>query len=203
MKNLSLLVIFVFILAAKNYAQANVSVSQAVDAARQRTMDEKMRAVEMDRIRMQANADRIRSSETNQRFPEIKEDFERLQIINTDFLQAASVKENLDLKVVFKAITEIKKRAVRLKSNLFPISSKTDSDKEIEQKDQNKLLKQEIKPLAIQIDNAIYRLVSNNIFQNIKLVDLKDSEKAENDLKNIIFLCDVVETKIKTTRKSS
>lgn len=203
MKNLSFLLILIFVFAAKGFAQLNNTTPQAIEAARQRTMDENMRSAEMERVRRQVNTDRIRAAATNERFPEIKEDFERIQITNNQSLQTASIKENPDLKIISKAAVEIKKRALRLKSNLFPVSSKTDLNKENERQEQDKFLKLELKTLVIQIDNAIYRLVSNNIFQNIKLVNLKDSEKAENDLEKIIFLCDVIENKIKPTRKSS
>ena len=201
MKNLSFLLILIFVFAVKGYAQLNNTTPQAIDSARQRTMDEKLRSAEMDRARNELNADRIRATATNERFPEIKDDFERIQITNNQSLQTASIKETPDLRTISKAVVEIKKRALRLKSNLFPVSSKTDLSRENEQKEQDRFLKLELKPLAIQIDNAIYRLVSNNIFQNIKLVNLKDSEKAENDLEKIIFLCDVIGDKIKSTRK--
>lgn len=203
MKGLVLTAFFiVFISVIPAFAQPNVSVTRAIDSAKERITDIKNRSIELDRIRRDTNANAAPSGENNLKFPEIKEDFERIQTVNADSLQAPSVKENPDYKTIFKAASEIKKRAFRLKSNLFPIA-KENSDKESVKRDREKFLKQDFKTLAIEVDNALFSFVSNNIFQNIKLVDLKDSQKAESDLEKIIALCSAIETKIKSIEKSS
>lgn len=51
-------------------------------------------------------------------FAQIREDFLRLQVVNNDLARAASGGGELDLKLVAKSASEIKKRAERLKENL-------------------------------------------------------------------------------------
>lgn len=195
--------IIIFLSAITVFSQASISVTQAADAARQSTTDIKNRSMELERMVREARGNNASSNKNNLKFPEIKEDFERIQIVNTNSLQIPSAKENPDYKAIFKAILEIKKRASRLKTNLFPVLLKEDIQKESIRKYQEKSMKKEMKALAIEIDNTLFSFVSNNIFQNIKLVDLKDSQKAETDLEKIIALCSVIETKIKSVEKSS
>jgi hypothetical protein len=52
-------------------------------------------------------------------FSQIREDFLRLQVVNNDLAQAVSGGGQLDLKHVAKSVSEIKKRAERLKLNLM------------------------------------------------------------------------------------
>lgn len=203
MKILILTLLFIaFVSVIPAFSQPNVSVTRAIEEARQRNMDMKNRSIELDRMRRQASASKTSSGENNLKFPEIKEDFERIQIVNANSLQALSIKENPNYKTIFKAASEIKKRAFRLKSNLFPIA-KENSDRESAKKDQDKFLSYNFKKLAIEVDNALFSFVSNNIFQNTKLVDLKDSQKAESDLEKIIALCSAIETKVKLIEKPS
>lgn len=51
-------------------------------------------------------------------FAQIREDFQRLQVVNNDLARAVSGGGDLDLKLVAKSASEIRKRAERLKLNL-------------------------------------------------------------------------------------
>jgi hypothetical protein len=118
------------------------------------------------------------------RFPEIKEDFERIQVINSRDLQAGASGEGLDYKKVSDAAAEIKKRATRLKSNLFP----AESEKQSKGKGQATEDPQDLKSMLAALDRAITSFVTNPIFQNTKVVDPKDSTKAQHDLETVIKL---------------
>lgn len=201
MKTLIFTVLFMLTISVTDYSQSNVSVSQAIEAARNQNAEIKNRSIELERVRQEGEKPNLPKDALNINFSEIKEDFERIQVVNTNSLQANTVKESLDYRVIFKAVSEIKKRALRLKSNLFPVSSKKTSDKERLTKEQNKFSKKELKTLAVELDNTVYSFISNGIFKNIRLVNLTDSQKAENDLRKIINLCSLIETKTKSVSK--
>ena len=59
-----------------------------------------------------------RQREPRLAFAQIREDFLRLQVVNNDLAQAISGGGELDLKLVAKSASEIRKRAERLKLNL-------------------------------------------------------------------------------------
>lgn len=113
-------------------------------------------------------------------FTEIKEDFERIQIINNDVLQASGAP---DYQVISDSAAEIKKRAIRLKSNLFPPESGKKS-KEAKPGPED----QELKSLLTALDASIASFTHSPIFQNTKIVNPEDSTNAQKELENIIKL---------------
>lgn len=141
----------------------------------------KMRSHEIERIRRDANKPKDVSTPTPS-FPLIKEDFERIQIINSDVIQVDTTKAALDGNVLSAAAAEMKKRAARLKSNLFPAASKEQS------KMKGPAEPQDMKSLLTALDDAISNFVHSPIFQNTGVVNPQDSEKAEIELEKIIKL---------------
>ncbi|MGI9036457.1 MAG: hypothetical protein ACR2GD_10525 [Pyrinomonadaceae bacterium] len=151
-------------------------------------------------MKNEADRDLASREPTAKRFPEIKEDFERIQTVNANLLQSNALKDAPDYKTINKAAADIKKRAARLKKNLFPQNSNETvkgSNKNSEKSALVDLSKFALKPLTIALDNEIYRFVSNNIFQNINVVNLDDSLKAQNELAVIIKICTAIEDKTK------
>ncbi len=76
-----------------------------------------------EREMMLALAERYHRAGEQRREPrlaltQIREDFIRLQVVNNDLARAVSSGGQLDLKLVAKSASEIKKRAERLKENL-------------------------------------------------------------------------------------
>ena len=148
---------------------------------RDKSIEDKYRSDEMERVRRDANRPADRPAA---RFPQIKEDFERIQIINSDLLQANDSSAGLDYARISEASAEIRKRAIRLKSNLFPSASK-ERTKQIEQETKER---QDLKSLLTELDKAITSFVHNPIFENTRVVDPQDSIRAERDLQKIINL---------------
>ncbi len=96
-------------------------VRTAERAARERMARDAAESEE--REMMLALAERYHRAGEQQReprlaFAQIREDFLRLQVVNKDLSKAASGGGQLDLKLVAKSASEIKKRAERLKENL-------------------------------------------------------------------------------------
>jgi hypothetical protein len=147
-----------------------------------RSIEDKYRADEIERVRREAVKPQQRYQTT--RFPQIKEDFERIQLINSDVLQAITLKAEPDYRRLSEAAAEVKKRATRLRSNLFP------SEFRVESKQSEQRLKgpENLKSLLIELDKAITTFVHNPMFENTRVVNEEDSKKAQEDLEKIIDL---------------
>jgi hypothetical protein len=146
-----------------------------------RALEDKYRSDEIERVRREAES---REYQPSLRFPQIKDDFERIQIINSEQLQASASKPNYDFERIAKAATEIRTRATRLKSNLFPMASR-EFDK---QSNRPKSARDDLKFLLSELDRAIVVFVHNPIFENTKVVNPQDSARAERGLWDIINL---------------
>ncbi|HET6647043.1 MAG TPA: hypothetical protein VFH01_06920 [Pyrinomonadaceae bacterium] len=147
-----------------------------------RSIEDKYRADEIERVRREAVKPQQRYQTT--RFPQIKEDFERIQLINSDVLQAISLKAEPDYRRLSEAAAEVKKRATRLRTNLFP------SESRVESKQSEPRLKgpENLKALLNELDKAITTFVHNPMFENTRVVNEEDSKKAQEDLEKIIDL---------------
>lgn len=143
--------------------------------------DVKGRSNEIERMKRDTEKP---ASDPAPNFPQIKEDFERIQIINSDTLQSNASGAALDYKLISEAASEIKKRATRLKSNMFAsVSEKPSKEKERDAEEQ-----QDLQSLLTMLDNAITSFAHSPIFQNIKVVNPQDSTKAKQDLEKVIKL---------------
>jgi hypothetical protein len=146
-----------------------------------RALEDKYRSDEIERVRREAE---VREYRPSARFPQIKEDFERIQIINSEQLQVRASTPRLDFERIAKAATEIRTRATRLKSDLFPSASKEPK----KQVDRTNQARDDLKFLLAELDKAIIIFVHNPIFENTKVVNPQDSTRAERELWNIINL---------------
>lgn len=143
------------------------------------------RSNEMERVKRDAEKPGKRAAKSSEdKFPQIKEDFERIQIVNGEVLQAVAPPGGPDYGRLSEAAEEVRRRATRLKSNLFPPESGEKQKGEgREEKDQPGL-----KSLLSALDAALARFVSSPIFQNTKVVNPQESAKARRDLEEVIKL---------------
>ncbi|HYE13331.1 MAG TPA: hypothetical protein VD968_02695 [Pyrinomonadaceae bacterium] len=137
------------------------------------------RSNELDRIKRDADKPAEKAAPS---FPQIKEDFERIQLINSEVLQAAP---RPDYKRIADAAAEIKKRASRLSANLFPPEAEKQSKA---RKGAEAEEPQELKALLAAVDGAIISFVNNPVFQNTKVVNPEDSARARGDLERVVKL---------------
>ena len=151
----------------------------------------KGRAVELERIRRDGDN---KNPET--RFAEIKDDFEKMQAVNAD-LQSMAASAEANRKSVSKAAAEIKKRAVRLKSNLFP-ETKNKKDSKDKAKPDDSAPSQDLKNLTDRLNTTVSELTHNPIFSNPKFTEA-DSAQAADDLEKIISFSSAI---LKRSEKS-
>jgi hypothetical protein len=146
----------------------------------------KGRSNEIERIKRDAEKPEKKNGAEGT-FPQIKEDFEQIQHVNTNILQATPSGAALDYARISDAAAEIKKRAARLKSNLFGAENEK-PPKEKEEKGQQDKGQQDLKTLLPALDNAINKFIHSPIFQNTGVVNPDDSAKAKRDLEDVIKL---------------
>lgn len=145
--------------------------------------DLKGRSNEMERVSRDAKKPDSRRSENPSapNFEQIKEDFERIQIINGNVLQAPVPSGGHNYERISESASELNNRAIRLRSNLFPPKpSKESKEKPPQAEDQD------LKSLLTSLDESIYRFTHSPIFQNIKVVTPEDSATAQKDLDAVI-----------------
>ncbi len=143
----------------------------------------RMRSNELERIKRDGDKTTSASpmnSEIETKYPEIKEDFEGIQMSQAAIIKAYSTGENVDYKQIKTSAEEIGKNAKRLDSNLF--SAKLEKK---DKKDKNKAEKS-VRDLIVDLDNAIGDFVESAMFQNLRVVDPEVARKAQLDLANVL-----------------
>lgn len=134
---------------------------------------------------------------------QIKEDFLHIQVIDRNLRQTTSATQALNFGTIAKSVSAIKKRAVRLKTNLalpgaeeIPEIVKENPTTEPEQ----------VRSSLSALSDSIYEFVSNPFFLSAKVVDTRMSAKARQDLEQIIELSShlnrsIEKLKVATRRK--
>jgi hypothetical protein len=163
-------------------ATAQVAPSDSPGASpKDKALEDKYRSDEIERVRRGAET---REHLPTARFPQIKEDFERIQLINSELIKGTASNARIDYERISEASGEIRKRATRLKSNLFP-SASTKRTKQNEAQTEEPL---DLKSLLSELDKAITSFVHDPLFANIRIVSPQDSTRAERELEKIINL---------------
>ncbi|MBA3768848.1 MAG: hypothetical protein H0W99_18085 [Acidobacteria bacterium] len=123
-------------------------------------------------------------------YAQIREDYKQIQIVNNDLARSVSAARGiLDFKYVAKSVSDIKKRALRLKENLvLPEAKESVERSRPEVGTETEKLKSSLSVL----DKLILGFVNNPIFEQAKTVDVQISAKARRDLEEIIEVSDQI-----------
>lgn len=160
---------------------AQRSRNSRVDRASAKAIDFEAYQREM-RLRNLGEQNKQRS-EKEQRLAltQIKEDFERMQVVNNQMMRVVVTSDSLDYKLVSESLDEINKRAKRLKDNL-----RMQETEAREHGGAKPVSVAEVKATLATLDDFIMSFVQSPLFQNPKLIDANQRAKAESDLSNII-----------------
>ena len=191
MKNLLFFAVAFFLLTGSSFivnAQDPLPATNNGSSLGDKFYEMRNRASELSRIKRELSKPEDKAPEAS--FPQIKKDFEKLQIVNTEKLQKNSIGNNLNYKLIADAAEEINNRAKKLKTVLFPEAK---SEKTAVKLPEN-LTREDFQKIIIALDNAVYHFVSSPIFQNTKLVKPEDSQTAQKDLEKIILLSGILES---------
>jgi len=150
----------------------------------------KDRSNELERVdREMRKSDKSAEPAAKVNFAQIKEDFEQIQVVfDKGIVETYRTSNPMNYAKISDSATELKDRATRLRSNLFPDAAKKSKDK----KDAAEYIPvsgapaEVVKNLIINLNGSLSSFVASPIFQSTKVVDPKDSEAAKANLEAII-----------------
>ena len=150
----------------------------------------KMRSVELERVKREAAQAEAASfapinTKLAAKFPQIKEDFEGVQMLEDAIIKAYTTGKTIDYSLIESAANGINSKAKRLDSNLFADTKKEKEDLTTKQ-DAEKV--KPVRDLIVELDNAIGSFVKSKIFGNIKVIEPEDAIKTRTDLISILQL---------------
>jgi len=131
--------------------------------------------------------------------PQMREDFHQLQVVNNELMKSVFVKNSIDPKRLVASITEIRKRATRLKASLALGESEGELERKTNAMNCAPPEKFELSPTLLLMDRAVMNFVNNPLFQQPKVLDSKLAIKAENDLGEVLRLAGVINRLTKHT----
>ena len=117
---------------------------------------------------------------------QIKEDFERMQAVNNQMMRTVSSAEALDYKSISETLSEINKRAKRLKSNLRMADGERGEAMNAASDGA------ELKQSLYTLDGLIMSFVTSPLFQNPNVLNTTLRAKANRDLEGIIEMSQTV-----------
>ena len=128
-------------------------------------------------------------------FPQINEDFQRIQVIHNEMVRMLQPDKGLNYDRLADLTGDMKKRGARLRENLaWPEPEKT----EPERTHSEAIDEAHIKKTIADLHDVVVSFVANPIFKNLGVVDAKVIDIATKDLYNIIDLSDEIKKDAKT-----
>ena len=193
-----LLLAFITILTLASLSKAQSSTgSFPGPAAREgnRSMDDYDRTI--NRMKNDAKA-------TNERrrnlFPQIDEDFKRIQVIHNELARMIQPGKVLNYVRLAELTDDMKKRSSRLRENLaLPEPEETQS----QHTHNEPVAAGDVEENIFVLHDVVVRFVANPIFKNLGVVDAKVIESASEDLHDIIRISEEIKREAKILSKSS
>ena len=160
-----------------------------------RTMDEYDRTLNLMKNDARAARERRRNL-----FPQINEDFQRIQMIHNEMVRMLQPDKGLNYDRLADLTDDMKKRGTRLRENLaLPEPEKTGAERTHSEAVDEAHLKKTIADLH----DVVVSFVANPLFKNLGVVDTKEVDSATKDLHNLIDLSDEIKRDAKTLGKSA
>jgi len=132
-------------------------------------------------------------------FPQIKEDFKLIQIVNNDLMKLVFVKKLVDYKQISASTQEINKRAHRLEKNL--LLPKSNTEKNFKYQEASDV--EQLKASLLSLDRLVMSFVTNPLFNSPNVINPGLAGVAERDLKNIIRFSDAIKSNVTRLNKTA
>ncbi|HVG35853.1 MAG TPA: hypothetical protein VM911_22565 [Pyrinomonadaceae bacterium] len=163
-------------------AQISPTASGAGLSGRDRDINQ--REAEMSSLERQGKAGPKRDPQMI--LAEVNEDFDRLRAIDEEMKTSLKSQDALDYKHIVESSAEVKKRAMRLKTNLALPAPKDMKREKMQDPGAD------LKPSLVMLESLINSFITNPIFSDSGGLDAKLAGKAKLDLESIIELSDKV-----------
>ena len=154
----------------------------------------KMRSVEIERMKREAELAEASSfapinKEIAVNFPQIKGDFEGIQILQTAIVKAYTTGKTADYGLIVISADEINSKSKRLDSNLFAAKGEKNEARPVSGQPIEKLSQPRgVRDLIVALDTAIGNFVSSKIFGNIKVIEPEVAINTRTELIKIMQL---------------
>lgn len=196
-KNCCSMILFLLMTAGGAEAVKSQSVGLQGQTVRERNraMDDYDRT--LNRMKNDARAARERRRSL---FPQINEDFQRIQIIHNEIVRMIQPDKNLDYDRLAELTDDMKKRSSRLRENLsLPEPEKT----ETKPAHSEAIDETHVKKNIVALHDLVVSFVANPIFKNLAVVDAKVVDAATENLNNLIDISDEIKREAKILGKSA
>lgn len=171
-----------------------IAPSQTV-RERNRAMDDYDRTLNRMKNDAKAASERRRNL-----FPQINEDFQRIQVIHNEIVRMLQPDKNLNYDRLAELTDDLKKRSARLRENLcLPDSEKAEAKAAHAEAIDESHLKKNI----IALHDLVIDFVANPIFKNLGVVDAKMIDTATENLNNLIDISDEIKREARILGKSA
>jgi hypothetical protein len=121
---------------------------------------------------------------------QIKEDFLRLQLINNQ-LQADAARGDAQHQTLIRPLSEIRRRARRLKANLTLAAEKG------EEESTGPWAEASVEALLRGLDDSVKGFVRNPMFGSVEVFDVKQTKRAGSDLERVIELSGLIADRLR------
>ncbi|MEK6281243.1 MAG: hypothetical protein AABN95_12895 [Acidobacteriota bacterium] len=159
------------------------------------------RQFKMMEMEREAAAQPLSPEEEKLAAAEIAEDYKQIQIVNNKMMSAAMPAASPNFVNIGQALTEIRKRAARLRDNLG--LSKPELKEAWKGKHRKALNVADVKSDLLSLDSVIMSFVKNSIFRNTEVVNVEEATKARRDLEFIIENSQLIIKDVERLNKSS
>jgi hypothetical protein len=160
-----------------------------------RAMDDYDRAIN----RMKNDAKAVNERRRNL-FPQINEDFQRIQIIHNEIVRMLKTDKSLNYDRLADLSDDMKKRTARLRTNLaLPEPEKTE---EAQRSHAETVDESHVKEDIADLHDLIVSFVANPIFKNLGVVDSTVIDSASKNLDDIILASDEIKREARILGKS-
>lgn len=197
-KTVSFLLVLLTILAFAEVTRSQTpSSNYPGPAAREnnRSMDEYDRTIN----RMKNDAKAVNERRRNL-FPQINEDFQRIQVVHNEIVRMLQPDKALDYDRLAELTDDMKKRSVRLRENLaLPEPEKTDAQRTRSEAIDDSQIKKTIG----ELHDLVVSFVANPIFKNLGVVDAKVIDAASKNLNDLIDTSGEIKREAKALGKSA
>jgi hypothetical protein len=190
--------VFLSLLLLTVYGSAEIANAQGgfpgpAQRERNRAMDEHDRAIN----RMKNDAKAVNERRRNL-FPQINEDFQRIQVIHNEMVRMLQPDKGFDYNRLADLSDDLKKRTARLRTNLaLSEPEKTDAQPTHPDEIDDSHMKKNI----VELHDLVVSFVANPIFKNLGVVDSKVIDAAQQNLDDLIDISDEIKKEAKLLSK--